>query len=392
MSDNVFDVLIIGGGIQGAGVAQAAVAAGYKTCLLEKTGIASATSSRSSKLIHGGLRYLESGQFGLVRKALYERDVLLRIAPDLVRAVPFYIPIYKNSSRPAWKIRLGLMLYAVLGGFKQHTAFKKIKNIAQHQLAGLRQDNLSAMYQYWDAQTDDAALTTSVVQSAVDLGLDVIFPAEFESAIYEKDHFQVKYKISDESKQLTTRYIINAAGPWVNDVLDRIKLDTKLKPEQLAIDLVQGAHIILDIKSEQGIYYLETPQDQRAVFVMPWKGKTLVGTTETDFDGDLNKIEATDAEIKYLQEVYQYYFPSKPAKLLDSFAGVRVLPKTASSYFNRPRDTILHTSALGVLTMYGGKLTGYRATAQQVIEKIRADLPERKAIADTRELVLTLAK
>ncbi|MDH5570243.1 MAG: FAD-dependent oxidoreductase [Gammaproteobacteria bacterium] len=384
MSDNVFDILIIGGGIQGAGVAQAAVAAGYHTCLLEKTAIASATSSRSSKLIHGGLRYLESGQFSLVRKALYERDLLLRMAPELVKAVPFYIPVYKNSSRPAWKIRLGLMLYAVLGGFKQYTAFKEIKSGFKHQLAGLREDDLSALYQYWDAQTDDAALTRSVVQSAKDLGLILICPAGFESAVYQQNHYQVSYTENAETKQVYTRFIVNAAGPWVNHVLDRIKPE----PEQLMIDLVQGAHIILDVKAGESIYYLEAPQNQRAVFVMPWKGKTLVGTTETEFNGDLNRIEATEAEIRYLQAVYQYYFPSRSAGLLDSFAGVRVLPKTDSSYFNRPRDTVLQSSGKNILTMYGGKLTGYRATAQQVIKKIKADLPERKAIADTRNIEL----
>ncbi len=385
MSTVDYDLLVIGGGIQGVGVAQAGAAAGYKVLLLEKTAIASATSSRSSKLIHGGLRYLESMQFGLVRKALRERDILLRIAPDLVRPVAFHIPVYKTSNRAAWKIWLGLSLYALLGGLKPLNRFKCVAVKASVNQDGLKAEGLVAAYQYWDAQTDDAALTRAVMNSAQTLGAELICPAEIISARYYENSYQLCYKDPSGEKRLRCHAVVNASGPWVNQVLE------KLFPQspRLEVDLVQGSHVLLDRPAPSAIYYVEAATDKRAVFVMPWKGRTLVGTTETFFQGQPDQVRPTEKEIQYLRSVYADYFPGDPAKMIDSFAGVRVLPKTAGRFFNRPRDTIVHLSSPGLISLYGGKLTGYRATAKQVIAKLRPQLPERKIKADTEKLILS---
>ena len=386
MSAVDYDIVIIGGGIQGVGVAQAGAAAGYRVLLLEKQAIASATSSRSSKLIHGGLRYLESAQFGLVRKALRERAILLQIAPELVRPVAFHIPVYKNSARASWQIRLGLSMYALLGGLNPLNRFKHFSATAWQSNDGLKTKGLAAVFQYWDAQTDDAALTRAVMQSATELGAKLICPGEVISAHYEKTGYQLRFREleGEGEKQISCHALVNAAGPWVNQVLERIAPQSP----RLDIELVQGTHLLLDAPAPSAIYYVEAPTDKRAVFVMPWQDRTLVGTTETCFDGEPDEVSPTQEEVQYLQSVYAYYFPERPADIIDAFAGVRVLPKARGSFFNRPRDTILHLSSPALLSLYGGKLTGYRATAEQVIASLRPQLPTRDVKADTAKLRL----
>lgn len=386
MSSVDYDIVIIGGGIQGVGVAQAGAAAGYNVLLLEKQAIASATSSRSSKLIHGGLRYLETAQFGLVRKALAEREILLRIAPTLVRPVAFRIPVYNTTGRASWQIRAGLSLYALLGGLKPLNRFNYFSRTDGKNYEGLKIDGLCGLYQYWDAQTDDAALSRAVMRSATELGAELICPAEVTSASYKNAVYQVVYQQGAEEKQVRCHALVNASGPWVNRVLERIAPQSP----RLDVELVQGAHLLLDAPAPAAIYYVEAPADKRAVFVMPWKEKTLVGTTETRFNGEPEAVSPTPEEVQYLQAVYAYYFPHSSAKVMDSFAGLRVLPKTRSSFFNRPRDTILHLSSPALLSLYGGKLTSYRATAAQVIAKLRSQLPVRETRADTARLKLKM--
>src|SRR6204780_15197 len=176
-----YDVIVVGGGIHGAGVVQAGAAAGHSTLLIEKCALASGTSSRSSKLIHGGLGYLESGQFSLVRESLRERAVHLRIAPDLVELKPFFIPVYKDTRRRPWQLRLGLSMYALLGGFDASTRFGTVPKEEWQELDGLDTRNLQAVIRYHDAQTDDARLTRAVVESARSLGGELAVPARFVS-------------------------------------------------------------------------------------------------------------------------------------------------------------------------------------------------------------------
>jgi len=177
-----YDVVIVGGGIHGAGVLQAAAAAGHSALLIERLGLASGTSSRSSKLIHGGLRYLETGQFALVRESLRERAIHLRIAAELVELKPFYIPVYRNTRRRPWQLKLGLWIYALLGGFDPSTRFGTVPKREWSSLDGLDTQGLEAVIRYHDAQTDDASLTRAVVQSALSLGAELAMPARFAAA------------------------------------------------------------------------------------------------------------------------------------------------------------------------------------------------------------------
>ena len=382
-----FDVGIIGAGIQGAGVAQAAAAAGYSVVVWEQTGIASGTSSRSSKLIHGGLRYLENGQFSLVRKSLEERALLFKNAPALVKPVPFYIPIYPTTTRRPWKVRIGLSLYALLGYLSRYARYKNIRNRYLAERDGLVTDGLQCLFQYWDGQTDDLALTSAVMQSAQSLGARFYCPSLVLSIKRADEAYQVVVIQGGKQVTFTCKTLVNAAGPWVNQVIDRVQsAATKLE-----VDLVQGTHIVVDDKPPSGIYYVEAPQDQRAVFVMPWKGKTMIGTTESEFKGNNPaEVKPYQEEIDYLLEVYQHYFPKRKGELLESFAGLRVLPKQGNSFFNRPRDTVIYSdpNMPGLLTLYGGKLTGYRATAEEVIQSLHKILPEKNRVADTKALGL----
>lgn len=387
-----FDILVIGAGIHGAGAAQAAAAAGYSVLVLEKNEIAAGTSSKSSKLIHGGLRYLESAQFSLVRKSLKERAILCRIAPDLVKLKPFYIPIYKKTSRRPWQIRIGLSLYALLGNLHKKNLFKRISRKEMKKLDQLEQKNLQKVFQYNDGQTNDAKLTKAVMFSAKKLGAELVFPVSIISITKNDNGFSVIFKDDNEENKIQAKVVINAAGPWVNE------LHKVVSPEanSLEVDLVQGTHIILDAPAPSGIYYLEAA-DQRAVFVMPYEfdgeKKTMVGTTEKLFQGKADDVKPSEEEVDYLLAVYKSYFASQASQdnfnVIQQFAGLRVLPKDDGSMFSRSRDTILHWAIPGLLTLYGGKLTAYRSTAESVIKKIKPLLGKKRRIAHTDQLSLS---
>lgn len=387
-----YDVVIIGGGIHGTGVAQAAAAAGHSVLLLEQTAIAGGTSSRSSKLIHGGLRYLESMQFGLVRESLRERRLLLKLAPELVRLVPFYIPVYRSTRRRPWQIRAGLSLYALLGGMAADNRFSTVPRRAWNQLDDIETNNLQAVYRYLDGQTDDAALTGAVMRSAVALGAELAMPAFFLQATLEAERVLVQYQMNEKTWSCLARVLINAAGPWVNRVLDHISPS----PPRRDIDLVKGAHIRMAGTMTAGIYYLESPRDGRAVFVMPREGSLLVGTTEVIATGsDPASVSASPAEQDYLQEVLSAYFPRYRQRdnrsLLGSYAGLRVLPRDTQRAFDRSRETGLvvdRPDRPRLLSIYGGKLTTWRATAQKIMRRIGASLPQRSPRALTDKLIL----
>ena len=381
------DVLVIGAGIHGTGVAQALAAAGHSVHILEARGAASGTSSRSSKLIHGGLRYLETFQLKLVRESLKERAVLLRVAPHLVRLVPFHIPVYRSTSRGPWTLRAGLSLYAMLGGLGRDARFRKVTRGEWEHLDGLSTDGLRAVYRYQDGQTDDAALTRAVHASAEELGAGCTLGAEVLSAQRTGDHWRVRYSANGVVEERTARVVVNAAGPWANRVLDRFQP----RPPGREVDLVGGTHIELAGTLENGCYYCEAPQDKRAVFCLPWRDRVLVGTTEQAYDGDPRQIAPTPQEVAYLLEIRAHYFPDAPTELLDSWAGLRVLPKGDGKAFWRTREVILVAddgANPSVVTIYGGKLTGYRLTALKIEKLLRRSLERRQQQADTATLGL----
>jgi glycerol-3-phosphate dehydrogenase len=389
---DAYDVVVIGGGIHGVGVAQAAAAGGHDVLLLEKSDLAAGTSSRSSKLIHGGLRYLEGGHLRLVRECLRERELLLRLAPGLVHRCDFHLPIFRTTRRRPWQIRAGLSLYAILAGLRPEVRFRALRRAEWQDLDGLSTDGLQAVYRYTDAQTDDAALTRAVMRSAQQLGAHLVSPGRFDHATLDEDTCEIVYSHDGATLACTARVLVNAAGPWANEVLAHIDP----APAARTVELVQGAHIVVPGKIERGVYYLESPRDGRAVFVIPWHDRTLVGTTETIYRGHPDDVHPYEEEQAYLLEVLQHHFPRavsvRDEDIQSSFAGLRVLPAAEGGLSRRSRETILDVDRprrARVLTIYGGKLTAYRATAEKVMRKLARSLPARPRRADTRTLPLT---
>lgn len=384
------ELVVLGGGIHGVGVAQAAAAAGYRVRLLEKTALAAGTSSRSTKLIHGGLRYLESGQIYLVRKNLKERELLLKLAPDLIQRKTFYIPLYENSFRHPLSIRLGLWVYDLLTGLTKAPSSSRLSRSDWDRLPGLQTRGLKAVFSYSDAQTNDAALTRAVMQSARQLGAELCCPATFTSADIFDDHCRVRYRVGDIEKSVKCLAIVNAMGAW------GINMATRTTPPlpDYPFECIEGTHIECPEAGLTDGYYVESPSDRRGVFILPWGARTLIGTTETPYLGDPDHLMPSQASIDYLQTIYQHYFPGHDATVLDAWAGLRVLPQSSASPFNRPRETVISINDPKnprFLSILGGKLTGYRLTAADVVSELKCVLPPRTAIADTAALTLTRA-
>jgi len=373
-----YDLIIIGAGIHGAAVARAASYDGYKVCVLEQyPQPALATSCHSSKLIHGGLRYLESFQFSLVKECLHERKSLLKIAPHLIKLVPFYIPVYKHNTRPGWLIFIGLCLYRLLGGGK----FRKIPSSKWNQLDGININHLKSVYQYYDGQTNDQELTRAVLNDAIQQG--AIFKPEHKVTHIHAQPERIVIQ-ADNSTTLSCKILINASGPWVNKILEQ----TTPAIDELPIDLVQGTHIVLPRQLHKGIYYIEA-SDKRVVFAIPWQKHCLVGTTETIFDQLVENCQPLADEIDYLLTVWNQTFNDglQAADIIESFAGLRVLPTSDDSAFRRKRDTNLHHPNPKIISIVGGKLTAHRATAESVMKLVHKQLPGYK-FSDTSNITL----
>ena len=389
-----FDLVVVGAGIHGAGMAQAAAAAGHSVLLLEQQAIAAATSSRSSKLIHGGLRYLETGQFRLVHESLRERHLLLRLAPELVHLARFHVPIYRRTRRRPWQLRVGLSLYALLSGLTRGASFGTLPRREWLQLDGLDTTELQTVFYYYDAQTDDAALTRAVVGSAQQLGASFLCPARCTGATLLADGVAVRYQITAPARAdrvCHARVLVNAAGAWADQLA--LALEPPIRPPRL--ERVQGSHLILPLQLERGCYYLESPRDGRAIFALPWKGRTLFGTTETRYRGPPGEVRPTPPEVHYLLGVLKHYFPCwrglSAHDVVDSFAGLRVLPSAPGHAFHRSRETLLaldRAERPRVLSIYGGKLTTWRAVSARALERIAAALPRRRPLARTDQLAL----
>jgi glycerol-3-phosphate dehydrogenase len=342
-------------------------------------------------LIHGGLRYLESGQFSLVRESLRERAIMLRIAAELVELKPFFIPVYRDTRRRPWQLKVGLWLYALLGGLDASTRFGAIPKRDWSSLDGLNTRGLEAVIRYHDAQTDDTQLTRAVVQSALSLGAELAMPATFSRATLTAGGVNIAYRESDSIHECYAQVLVNAAGPWAAHVAHSITPAIPIP----AVDLVQGTHIVVPFALTAGIYYVESPKDGRAVFLMPWRGATMIGTTETPYDGEPDQVRPLPVEEEYLLDVARHYFPAwqhlTREHITQRFAGLRVLPSASQAAFDRSRETIFSTDRdpnPRVLGIYGGKLTGWRAAAAHVLDRIRPSLPAKPRRAATDQMIL----
>ncbi len=379
MATQSFDILVIGGGIHGAAVARDAAGRGLKVMLAERGDYAAATSSASSKLIHGGLRYLEQLELRLVRESLVERAQLLKTAPHLVEPIRFLLPIYRWQKRPALLVHAGLALYDLLsiGDGLPPSGRLRPQEIAQ--LPRLRSEGLASVLHYHDCQTDDARLVLSVLLDARARGADILNRRAVTAIEPLADGYAVEIDERGVKARIDALFIVNASGPFMAEV-DAM---SRVAPPPRPLRLVRGSHIVLKMPEPQDAdaYTLQDPED-RVVFVMPWlNGRFLiVGTTEIPERGDPAAAACSPEEQAYLLDAYNRYFasPAGPAAAADvvwSFAGVRALQasgdKKPSRLSRRPALAKIANGAGGFVTLYGGKLTTHRAFAEDVLDALR---------------------
>lgn len=369
-NSTIHDLLVVGGGINGVGIAADAAGRGLDVVLCESNDLASATSSASTKLIHGGLRYLEQYEFRLVRKALAEREVLLRNAPHIITPLRFQLP-HRPHLRPRWMIRAGLYLYDFLSKRVTLPASRSLRFGPDSPLV----TSLRNGFEYSDAWVDDARLVVLVAKQAQQHGAQILVRKQCVEAVEEQGKWRVSLRDTRTGlvETIYARALVNAAGPWV-EIFSNAVLPQK-KHEH--IRLVKGCHIVVPRMFASPEAFLLQNSDGRVVFVIPYEQDfTLIGTTEEDLQGDPASAEISAWEIDYLVEVTNEYFKTKIAKedVLHVFAGVRPLmsdEETDASDVSRDYTITLDTSGAPLLTVYGGKITTYRRLGQSALEKLR---------------------
>ena len=371
------DLLVIGGGINGAGIARDAAGRGLGVTLVEQDDLASATSSWSTKLIHGGLRYLEQYEFRLVREALQEREVLLRLAPHIIRPLLFVLP-HDRSMRPTWMIRAGLWLYDNLGGKISLPGSKGVDFPHLEYSAGLKPE-LRSGFIYSDCRVDDSRLTVLNAMSARDKGATVLTRTRFLHARREGGAWHAIIEQGGEKRTIHAKALVNAAGPWVMDVLDRVVGD-RIKGR---VRLVKGSHIIVPKVHSLGHAYILQNPDKRVIFVIPYEGQfSLVGTTDVAVPNVEAAAAITEQETDYLLAAANRFLakPLTRDDVVASYAGVRPLYDDGSDDPSQvTRDYVLKVDhearAAPLLTIFGGKITTYRRLAEEAMEKLRPFFP-----------------
>jgi len=369
-----YDLLVIGGGINGAGIARDAAGRGVSVCLAEMGDLAGATSSASTKLIHGGLRYLEYYEFDLVRKALKEREVLWKLAPHIAWPMRFILPHHKDL-RPAWLLRLGLFLYDHIGGRKLLPATKTVKldggPLAQGLANGFRKG-----FEYSDCWVEDARLVVLNARDAANRGADVCVRTKCVSARREGDRWLATLKDLDsgEERIVTASVLVNAAGPWVADMLSGV-VGANRKSN---VRLVKGSHIVVPRMFEHDRCFIFQNADGRIIFAIPYEQDfTLIGTTDVDYEGDPGAVRIDDREVRYMCEAVSEYLekPVQPEDVVHTYSGVRPLyDDGASEAKAATRDYVLELDGgegtPPMLSVFGGKITTYRKLAEHVLSKL----------------------
>ncbi|MBI4809738.1 MAG: glycerol-3-phosphate dehydrogenase/oxidase [Nitrosomonadales bacterium] len=367
-----FDLLVCGGGIYGAWTAYDAALRGLKVALVEQGDWAGATSSSSSKLIHGGLRYLETYDFKLVRKALKERRLLLRIAPHRVWPLRFGVPVYADSRNGTLLLKAGLTLYDTLAGFPgepmRHHHFRK-QAFSRH-FPFLNEDGLHGGFTYGDAQTDDARLVLELVAGAQAQGAVCVNYAKLV-AWNEQDGkvcgAAVQDGVGGETLQVRARQCVSTAGPWT----------TATEQGRIWCRLSKGIHLVLPALPISEAILLTAKKDGRVFFIIPWYGRTLLGTTDTDYRGDIDNVMVEDADVEYLLEAANGYLKQAwtKAEVIGSYAGVRVMKQSdAANLSAASRDWELKTASNGLHHAIGGKLTSAREDAAMIVDTVSARL------------------
>ena len=376
---SLYDLLIIGGGINGAAIARDAAGRGLSVCLCEKDDLANHTSSASTKLIHGGLRYLEQYELRLVRASLKEREVLLRAAPHIIWPLRFVLP-YDKGLRPKWLLRAGLFLYDSLGGREILPATKTVK-LTSPPHAGILKSRLETGFEYSDCWVEDARLVVLNAVDAAQKGAAIMTRTEILALDASDTGYHASWKNSaGQSGTINAKAVINAAGPWVETVLNKFKQGRN----NSSLRLVKGSHIITKRLFEGDHAYIFQNSDNRIIFAIPYEGNfTLIGTTDVPFTPGTDKVEATSSEISYLCNAASEYFNEAitPNDVVHTYSGVRPLYDDQSSAASEvTRDYVLNLdrSETGApfLSVYGGKITTSRKLAEHVLEKLKPDFPD----------------
>jgi len=372
--DRVFDLAIIGGGINGCGVARDAAGRGNSVFLCEMNDLASGTSSWSTKLVHGGLRYLEYYEFRLVREALIEREILWRIAPHIIRPLRFVLP-HHAGLRPAWLLRLGLFLYDHIGGRHLLPPTRSVDLARDEVGKPLIAGRYRRGFEYSDCFVDDARLVVLTARDAADRGAEIHTRSRAVEIRQADGVWRVTTEntVSGARTTIQARALVNAGGPWVEQVLaagSGVNARAKVR-------LVQGSHIVVRKLYAHDRAYMFQNADGRIIFVIPYQGDfTLIGTTDRDYDGDPGRVKASDEEIGYLCDSVSAYLarPVKPADVVWTYSGVRPLyDDGASEAKAATRDYVFELDTPGgapLLSIYGGKITTYRRLAEEALERL----------------------
>ncbi|MTI13550.1 glycerol-3-phosphate dehydrogenase [Sansalvadorimonas verongulae] len=374
-AQSTYDLVIVGGGINGVGIARDAVGRGLRVLLCEQNDLASATSSASSKLIHGGLRYLEHYEFRLVREALQEREILLANAPHLVRPLRFRLP-HAPHLRPAWMIRSGLFLYDSLAHRESLPGSTGVK------LNGLSplKSTFTKAFEYSDCWTDDARLVVTNAIAAREMGADVLPRTRCTCAQRTSDGWQIMLDNGQKTRTVLSKALVNATGPWVTNFIES-SLQAK---SEYGIRMIKGSHIVVPALHNGDEAYILQNADKRIVFVIPWQGKwSMIGTTDVEYTGDLSKITPDEKEVDYLLDIVNRHFTAQIAQsdIVYKFSGVRPLCNDESDDPSAiTRDYTLTVSEereeFPLLNVFGGKLTTYRRLAESALKKLHIWFPK----------------
>ncbi len=361
------DILIIGGGIVGAGVARDAALRGLRVGLAEQADFASGTSSRSSRLLHGGIRYLAQGRVGLVREASVEKTILHTIAPHLAEPLAFIFPTYRGLGWPLWQLRIGVKIYDLLASGRNLGSSTSFGETAtQERLPGLRALGLRGAVRYFDGFTNDARLVVDTLRSASAAGAHIANYLRHTSARYEGGlwHCALEDRITGEPLVLTARAVVNATGPWAD----------LLPQSSVHLRLTKGIHCVVDRERFGFDDAVVITAGARILFVIPWGERTIVGTTDTDYSGPPEAVRVEEADIRYLLKAIREFFPSvslEPGDLVSSWAGLRPLladPHGNPSDISRSHE--IRNPQPGWWDVAGGKLTTYRLMAEQAVSRI----------------------
>jgi glycerol-3-phosphate dehydrogenase len=383
LDEAIFDLAIIGGGINGAGIARDAAGRGHSVFLCEMNDLASGTSSWSTKLVHGGLRYLEYYEFRLVREALIEREILWKIAPHIIRPLRFVLP-HHDGLRPAWLLRLGLFLYDHIGGRKLLPPTRTLDLARDEVGRPLVPNRYTKGFEYSDCFVDDARLVVLTARDAADRGADIRTRSRAVEIRQAEGIWQVTVENASSGERATikARVLVNAGGPWVEDVLALgAGVNAKAK-----VRLVQGSHIVVRKLYAHDRAYMFQNSDGRIVFVIPYQDDfTLIGTTDRDYHGDPAKVKASPEEIKYLCGSVSEYLAKAvtPEDVVWTYSGVRPLyDDGASEAKAATRDYVFELDTPGgapLLSIFGGKITTHRRLAEEALERLAPYLQDTKA-------------